>query len=65
LPANIGSGAWPARFIPNAPKEQMDRYLELQNAGPSFRDVFRKRNEVKAEWLKEQFQTLDEPLRSQ
>ena len=65
LPANIGSGAWPARFIPNATQEEMDRYLELQKAGPSFRDVFRKRNEVKEEWLKEQFKALDEPLRSQ
>lgn len=65
LPANIGSGAWPARFVPNATQEEMDRYLELQKAGPSFRDVFRKRNEAKTKWLKEQFESLDEPLRSQ
>ncbi len=65
LPANVGSGDWPARFIPNATQAEMDRYLELQKAGPSFRDVFRKRNEAKSKWLKEQFQTLDEPLRSQ
>lgn len=65
LPSNIGSGAWPARFIPNATNEEMERYLELQKAKPSFRDVFAKRNDLKADWQKEQFKTLDEPLRSQ
>lgn len=65
LPANIGSGDWPARFVPNATTEEMDRYVELQKVGPTFRDVRIKQGEVRANWQRAKFQTLDEPLASQ
>jgi hypothetical protein len=64
-PSNVGFGSWPARFIPNATQAKIDRFMELQKVGPTFRDIRAKQSEVKTDWQKKQFATLDEPLRTQ
>ena len=64
LPANVGSGSWPARFLLNADQRAIDRFIEAQTASPTRSEVKAKQAEVTADWRRKQYQELDEPLRS-
>jgi hypothetical protein len=65
LAANIGSGEWPARFVPNATKEQMDAYLQIQKEVAKTRPPVLLSAAAREKWLTAQFEKLDEPQRSE
>jgi Protein of unknown function (DUF1553)/Protein of unknown function (DUF1549) len=65
LAANIGSGEWPARFVPNATKEQMEAYLQIQKEVAKTRPPFLLAAAAREKWLTAQFEKLDEPQRSE
>ena len=64
LPANVGSGSWPARFLLNAGQTAIDRFIEAQTASPTRSEVKAKQSEVTTDWRRKQYQEMDEPLRS-
>ncbi|MBI4909530.1 MAG: PSD1 domain-containing protein [Acidobacteria bacterium] len=65
LAANIGSGEWPARLVPNATKEQMDAYLQVQKELAKTRPPILLMAAAREKWLTAQLEKLDEPQRSE
>jgi hypothetical protein len=64
LAANIGSGEWPSRYIPNATAAELDNYARLQKSGDR-RALFQMYGAARDRWRKAQFEKLEEPLRSE
>ena len=65
LAANVGSGAWPARFVLNADQETIDQFEALHAAAPTRRDVGAKKKAAEADWWRKRFSELYDPLRSE
>ena len=65
LPANLGSGEWPSRFVPNAAKEQMDAYLKVQKEAASSRPVIFLLLAARDKWREAQLEKLAEPMRTE
>ena len=65
LPANIGSGEWPARFVPNAGQEQIDEYARLQKEAAKLRPLFVLQAAARDKWRQAQLEKLPEPQRSE
>ncbi|MFN7923021.1 MAG: PSD1 and planctomycete cytochrome C domain-containing protein [Bryobacteraceae bacterium] len=65
LAANIGSGEWPARFVPNATKEEMDKYLAVQKEASKSRPLIFLLNDAREKWRIAQLEKLEEPARTE
>ncbi|MSV30852.1 MAG: DUF1553 domain-containing protein [Bryobacterales bacterium] len=64
LAANIGSGEWPARFVPNADKEQLESYVKAQKEAGG-RPFIVLVTEARDKWRNAQLEKLDGPKRSE
>src|SRR5260221_5471956 len=62
--ANVGSGEWPSRYVPNATATEVENYIKLQKTGDR-RAVFQMYAAARERWREAQFKKLDEPLRSE
>jgi hypothetical protein len=64
LPANLGSGEWPARLVPNATQEQIDAYAGLLRETSKSRPLFILMAEARERWRIAQLEKLKEPQRA-
>ncbi len=63
LAANIGSGEWPSRFVPNTTQAQMDEYVRLQKEAGKLRPMAVLLQAARDKWREAQLEKLPEPER--
>ena len=70
LPANLGYGGWPSRFVPNATQSELEKYIEAANQISATRKKATRQlalmyGKARDRWRQTQYAKLEEPLRTQ